>query len=108
MIIYDRHALDTLADLMVGTKRFDLHEKTIGKQFIRLLPNNVNIITLVVEEEIIRNRKIDTLYDINLSNKIKVYQILRNDLEIDFVNNNHNDQTTVFEIIKSKLHLTDF
>lgn len=105
IIVYDRHALDTLADLMVGTKRFDLHKKTIGKLFIKLLPKNVKIIVLEVQEDIIRSRKIDTLHDINLANKIKVYKILSKDLSLDIIDNSYGNQNIVFNNIKKKLSL---
>ena len=46
VILLDRFALDTLADLMVDTGRYDLHLKRIGKSFRKLMPVNTKIIVL--------------------------------------------------------------
>ena len=105
IIIYDRHALDTLVDLMVDTHRFDLHNNFIGKMFIQLLPKNVNIIVLKVRENIIRSRKIDTLHDVNLSNRIRAYDIISRELGIDVIDNSLSNRNVVFNNIKAKLGL---
>ena len=102
VIIYDRHALDTLVDLIVDTKRFDLHKTVIGKLFIKMIPKNAKIILLHVDDEIIRKRKIDTLHDVNLSARIKAFQMLCNDLNITVVNNNIDSIKVVFENIQKK------
>jgi len=91
VIIYDRQALDTLADLMVGTLRFDLHKRFIGKKLIKTLPKGIKPIVLDVDEDIIRKRKLDTLHDDNLATKIKVYNILQKDLKLIAINNNNNN-----------------
>jgi thymidylate kinase len=87
VILFDRFSLDTLADLMVDTNRYNLHKTWIGKSFLNLLPKETKIIFLKVDELIIRNRKIDTLYDPHLSKKIEAYSILAKDLNIEFVEN---------------------
>lgn len=105
VVIYDRHALDTLVDLIVDTRRFDLPQKRIGKFFINLLPKEVKIMVLSVDEQIIRKRKVDTLHDVNLSNKVKAFKMIRDYLNLMDVDNNVDDQAVVFDEIKSKLDL---
>ena len=82
VILFDRFSLDTLADLMVDTHKMSLHKTWLGKQFLNIIPENTNILILNVEENIIRKRKKDTLYDENLALKIKVYDILSKDLKL--------------------------
>ena len=73
---------------MVDTKKINLHKSWIGKQFLKLTPTNSFIAVLYVEEEEIRKRKLDTLYDEHLSYKVKVYKKLSEDLEIKTIDNN--------------------
>jgi thymidylate kinase len=97
--LIDRFSIDTLADLMADTNRLNLHHTNIGKAFLKIAPKNSQIILLNVEEAVIRSRKKDTLYDEHLSAKIKVYQILSNDLKLTVVEN-----SSSFEAVKKELY----
>lgn len=97
-VLFDRYALDTLADLMVDTGRYNLHKKKIGKDFIKLIPDDTKIVVLKVEEDEIRRRKKDTLHDPHLSEKVKVYNILIKDLNLRSIDNNDS-----FEIVKEQI-----
>lgn len=101
IVFYDRYILDTLADLMVSTQRFDLHHKFIGKCILKLFPSSVFTLVVKVKEETIRARKRDTIYDPNLNLKLKVYEILAEDLNIETLDNN-SDFLTTFEVLKRK------
>lgn len=90
ILLFDRFSLDTLADLMVDTNRLDLHKTWIGRSFINLIPINTTILIPIVSEDIIRNRKKDTLHDDHLKKKIEVYNILVKDLKIKSIDNNRN------------------
>ncbi len=98
VILFDRFSLDTLADLMVSTQNYNLHKSKVGKAFINLLPDNLKLIILEVEEDVIRKRKLDTLYDKNLAAKIKVYKILSNDLNLKVIDNNRDIKSVKKEI----------
>ena len=100
IVLFDRFALDTLADLMVDTHRFDLHKTGIGRAFINIIPDKCKIIVLEATEDIIRKRKRDTLHDPHLSNKIKVYLILASDLSLTKINNNRNQSEVRLEIFE--------
>jgi thymidylate kinase len=97
-ILFDRFSLDTLADLMVDTKKYNLHKTSIGKEFVRMIPAKSKIVFLSVEESEIRNRKPDTLYDEHLNDKILVYKILSHDLGIKVIDNNKDFETVKLEI----------
>ncbi|MET2984888.1 hypothetical protein [Aureibaculum conchae] len=97
-LLLDRFVIDTLADLMVDTKRMDLHKTWIGKKFLELIPKNSKIVILKVDEEIVRVRKLDTLHDEHLGDKIKVFELLSNDLNIKLIKNN-----TEYKLVKDKV-----
>jgi thymidylate kinase len=105
IVLFDRFALDTLADLMVDTHRFDLHKKWIGKQFLKMLDEKIKIILLKVDEEIIKKRKLDTKYDDNTAIKNRVYSILARDLGLLEICNDREIGIVKKEIFKElKLH----
>lgn len=89
IVLFDRFSLDTLADLMVDTRRMNLHKTWIGKEFIKQIPGNTEIIVLKVDEKNIRARKEDTRYDELLDYKVLVYKLLSEDLNIKVIDNNN-------------------
>ncbi len=99
IILYDRFALDTLADLMVDTHRFDMHKKWVGRQFINILDNEIITILLKVDEDIIKIRKLDTKHDSNTAIKNKVYSILAQDLGLLEICNNREMEIVKKDII---------
>lgn len=88
ILLFDRFNIDTLADLMVDTRRMDLHKTWVGNEFLNLTSPNSKIIVLDVDAQKIRQRKKDTLYDEHLIVKIEVYNLLSKDLKIKLVDNN--------------------
>jgi len=102
--LFDRFNVDTLSDLMVDTRRIDLHKSWIGKEFLKLTPENTKIIILKVDEEIIRKRKLDTLHDELLEDKIKVFELLSKDLNIKLIENNNEYVTTKAQILNYMLN----
>jgi len=99
VLLFDRFNIDTLADLMVDTKNLELHKTNVGKEFINFLPDRRNLAMLMVDEEITRQRKKDTLYDEKLNFKLKVYKKLANDLDIKIVMNNSNIEDARMQIL---------
>jgi len=99
-LLFDRFSLDTLADLMVDTKRMHLHQTSIGRYFIDLIPKNTKILIPKVNIETIRKRKKDTLYDEKLAMKIRVYEILGKNLNIKTVDNNRSYDETIKNVFK--------
>ena len=99
-VLFDRFALDTLADLMVDTHRFDLHQTWIGKQFSNYLDKQVKIVVLKVDGNLIKSRKQDTKYDPNTEIKNRVYSILVKDLNLIEICNNRPIEQVKKDIIK--------
>ena len=105
VLLFDRFALDTLADLMVDTHKYDLHRTGVGKKFIKKVPKGTRILILTTSDSsIIRNRKKDTLYDPRLDIKLKVYNILAEELNLTLINND-NEKEIVRKNIFDKLGL---
>ena len=100
ILLIDRFAIDTLADLMVDTGRYDLHLTAVGKAFLNTIPQNTKIFVLRVDEKEIRRRKKDTLYDSHLSKRIAVFDILSKDLSINVIDNNRPQEIVQSEIFK--------
>ena len=99
IILFDRFNIDTLADLMVDTKNLELHKSKLGKKFLKFIPDRSNLIILMVDEDIIRKRKKDTLYDQKLKLKLKVYKRLADDLDIKIIYNNFGIEETKRQIL---------
>ena len=99
VVLFDRFSLDTLADLMIDTKRLKLHQSWIGRKFIET-SKDCNVLILYVDESIIKKRKKDTLHDKNVMLKNQVYKILAEDLGIKMVNNNGEIRDTLLEVFK--------
>lgn len=104
IILFDRFNLDTLCDLMVDTKKMNLHKSWIGKEFMKLTPKKSRITILKVDEEIIKERKLDTLYDELLEDKINAFNILSKDFNINIVENNNDYATAKKEILNYMLN----
>ena len=86
--LFDRHAIDTLIDIMVDTGKIVLHKKRLGKAFIRLIPKNTSIIVMDTKEAIIRSRKKDTLHDEHLAQKVNAYREVSESLGLKVIDNN--------------------
>ena len=99
ILLFDRFALDTLADLMCDTHRFKLHKTWLGKQFIKSIPQNTKTIILKVNTETIRSRKLDTKHDPNLDTKVKVYNILSEDLNIEWIDNEQSKEKVLEQLL---------
>ena len=88
IVLFDRFSMDTLADLMVDTGRMNLHKTRIGRSFIKMIPEETRVLLLEVDEETIRKRKKDTLYDEHLKSKIEVFNLLSCELNLKTIDNN--------------------
>ncbi|MCF6296591.1 MAG: hypothetical protein L3J08_01175 [Flavobacteriaceae bacterium] len=98
IILFDRFNLDTLCDLMVDTKRMNLHKSWVGKSFMKLSPKNCKLIILKVDADVVRSRKLDTLHDEQLDEKIKIFQFLSKELKIKLIENN-----LEYSVVKDKV-----
>jgi len=104
IVLFDRFSLDTLVDLMVDTNNFNMHNSAIGRSLINTIPKNTKTLILHTNETLIKKRKEDTRHDPQLTNKIKCYNILSKELNIEQINNNTDLETTE-RLIFSKLEI---
>jgi hypothetical protein len=86
-VLLDRFVLDTLVDIMVSTKRFDLYKTRIGSSFLNMLPKTAVTMLFIASPQTIRKRKLDTAYDGNLELKVKLFNNLGRILGIHIIDN---------------------
>ena len=86
-IVCDRYIYDTLADLMIDLNDLNIHRKIIGKFFLRLFPIDTKAIILDLDEETIRERRIDLMGDRSLERRRKVYKQIAKDFDIPIIEN---------------------
>lgn len=106
-IIFDRHAFDTLVDIMVDTKRLDLHKGIIGRAFKALVPKDVTILPFYVDPNVIRSRKVDTLHDGNLDLKTQVYRTLYKSMQLKMIDNSLDDMDKVLRRVEKIIGLRE-
>ncbi|MDI6644164.1 MAG: hypothetical protein QME14_03825 [Methanobacteriaceae archaeon] len=73
-IACDRFVYDTLIDIMISTREYNLHKSIIGKLFICLIPKNSYILILITDENTLKSRRRDIRHDKNINLKIKLYK----------------------------------
>jgi thymidylate kinase len=99
-IICDRFVYDTLVDLMVDLRDYEIHKKDFATLYLGLAPKNVIVIHLDLDEEIIRERREDLKADSTLGQRRKLYTKLCQDLDITTIENKKPIDEVQIEIIK--------
>jgi thymidylate kinase len=98
IIIMDRYVLDTLVDLMIDIKNYNLLNEKIGRHFVKMLPNNIKIIILDADESTLKNRRLDIKYDSNLPVKRKLFKKLSKKLHLPIIDNSQSIEQVKNEI----------
>jgi thymidylate kinase len=104
-IVCDRFVYDTLVDLMVDLKDFEIHKKNLGALFLGLAPKNAIVIHLDLDEKIISERREDLKADSTLGFRRKLYSKLCQDFDIPTVENKKpvdEVQTEIAKCIKGR------
>lgn len=99
-IVCDRFVYDTLVDLMIDLRKFDIHKKFIGKLFINMIPKNSCVILLDIDESIIRERRKDLINDQSLNMRRTAYKTVAKEFDIPTIENNVSFQEVHEQIIK--------
>jgi thymidylate kinase len=86
-IVCDRFVYDTLIDLMIDLREYDIHKNNIGELFLGLRPEETIVIHLDLDENIIRKRRKDLTADQTLNLRRKLYNKLCKDLDIPTIMN---------------------
>ncbi len=97
-IVCDRYIYDTLVDLMIDLREFEIHKKFFGELFMGLLPKNTIVIHLDLDEKIIRERREDLKVDQSLELRRKLYSKLSQDLDIPTIENDRSIDEVHIEI----------
>lgn len=84
-IACDRFIYDTLIDIMISTKDYNIYKSKLGKFFLSLIPKDCNIIMLIADEKALKGRREDVFYDKNLILKINLYEQLAKYFEIPVI-----------------------
>jgi thymidylate kinase len=99
-MICDRFVYDTLVDLMIDLKNFEIYQKFSGKLFLRLNKRVNKMILLDLDESIIRERRKDLMVDQSLEERRKVYKQLAKVFNIKMIDNSKNFNEVNDSIIK--------
>lgn len=72
--VCDRFVYDTLIDISVATKDHDIYKKSVGKLFLKLIPNNSHFVMLDLDKSLIFSRRPELKYDLTFDERYKLYQ----------------------------------
>lgn len=84
-IVCDRFVYDTIVDLMVSTRNYEIYKSKIGELFLSLIPKDSKVIMLVTDEEILKKRREDVMHDNTLNLRIKLYKKLAGEFGIPMI-----------------------
>ena len=87
-VVCDRFIYDTLVDLMIDLKDFDIYKKYIGRLFINLIPKDACTILLDLNESSIRERRYDLRNDQSLKARRKMYNLIAKEFKLPIIENN--------------------
>ena len=99
-IICDRCIYDTVIDLMISTGDNNIYNSKIGKLYVSLLPKNSNVLMLMADENILKERREDILFDETITQKIKLYKELASKFGIHMINSNSSVSEINFQILE--------
>lgn len=100
-IACDRFIYDTLIDLIISTRNNNILHSTVGKSFLRLVPNNSKFLILIADENTLKKRREDISIDKTINLKIKLYKKLANELEIPIINAGSSIENINLQILRS-------
>lgn len=100
VILCDKFIYDILADFMVETRDLSLLDKRVAKLFLKLLPDDMQVISFSADKDEIIRRKPEVLIDDeDYDLKYKAYQLIMQRFSLSpIININFND--TVSEVKK--------
>src|SRR5664280_84573 len=72
-IVCDRFVYDTMVDLAVATKNYDIYRKYIGRLFLKLIPKNSKFIMLTLDKPTIFLRRCELKDDLTFDERYALY-----------------------------------
>lgn len=103
----DRFIYDTLIDLMISTKNYNIYKSTLGKLYLNLIPNDIAIFMLMTDITTLKNRRMDIMHDKFLSSKINLYRELAHNFKIPVINADLSIEKIHEELIKTLLKVNN-
>lgn len=103
-IVCDRFVYDTLIDIAVATKDYEIHRKSVGKLFLRLIPKNGKFIMLFLEKPLIFLRRPELRDDIIFDERYLLYESYTRIFKIP----NASNRGTIQEVNNSILNTLEF
>jgi len=85
LLVCDRFVHDVLVDLMADTESSDLHEKTVGRLILRLVPQSSLVFLLDVDETIVLMRKNDIPSLEYLRKRRRLYRLIASHLNLPII-----------------------
>lgn len=101
-IVCDRFVYDTLIDMAVATKDYEMYRKPVGKLFLRLIPNNARFVMLDLDKLTIFSRRFELKDDVTFSERHSLYTVLSRQFNIP-IEKNRGSITQVNCSIKKRL-----
>lgn len=98
-VVCDRFIYDTLVDLMVATRDFEVYRRTVGQLFLKLVPHRSRTMLLDAEVRVIRARKEDALHDPSIATRRKGYLALASHVSMPVVDTSQSVETTQVRIL---------
>lgn len=100
-IVCDRYIYDTLIDLCVAIKDFQIYKKRVGKLFLNLIPKNSRFIILCLDKQEIIARRPELIEDATFDERHGLYRLFIDEFQIDVV---FNDKS-INEVNESIIHI---
>jgi len=101
-IVCDRFVYDTLIDVAVATKDYEIYRKHVGKLFLKLIPKNAHFVMLNLDKSTIFSRRPELRDDNTFDERYSLYSVLSSRFKIK-VERNYGNVNQVNSSILNKL-----
>lgn len=89
-IVCDRFIYDTLVDIAISIKDYEIYNKSICELFLKLIPENAKFIMLDLEKLTILSRRPEIMYDMTFNDRYELYRRFKDNYKIPMVDNSEN------------------
>lgn len=86
-IVCDRFVYDTLIDVVVATRDLGICNKTVGKLFLKLIPENARIVMLCLDKATVLSRREELMDDVTFDERYELYKSFSDEFDIKVVDN---------------------
>jgi thymidylate kinase len=89
-IVCDRFVYDTLIDIAISIKDYEIYNKFICELFLTLIPKNAKFIMINLEKSNIFSRRPEIKYDTTFNDRYELYRRFKDNFKIPMVDNSEN------------------